>query len=731
MKLLYDLPEKDKEYIESLGMKEIVFCLPVDIDDAGRYKKSWTVASAERVVHICDGQLLSDFLLKDCKNFKAVTLSGNGILEVEKNGVPHVVTRYSMTYAAKYACFSDYLNKLTEGTSHPPEDNEDSNCCHKCGRTLPEGTRVCSACVNKVAVFKQLMVIAKPYWRWILLAVALFWCITGVKLVLPNLYGRFVNNFLLVKNPEMKALYLFIAAIAACHLADTGLAILRSRVMNSVGGGLARDLRQLVYAKIQALSINFLNQKKTGDLMNRVTHDTGIIQNFIQGQSISAINEICTLIGICIILFVRNWRLALLLIIPVPIVFLLCRLIWTRIHLMYWKQWKIMNKANSILQDVLSGIRVVKAFGKEESEVMRFNEAHQALAARMAYNEKMWNTVFPALGFIMGIGHFFIMYYGGQLVLGQKMKMGDLVEFSQYASMLYGPLGWMTFLPRWFGEAMTAIARVFEVLDEKPEVMDSTHSAKHHIRGEISFQNVTFGYKSHEPVLKDICIDVKQGEMIGLVGHSGAGKSTMINLLMRFFDANSGQILVDGRDIRDICQEDLRSQIGVVLQETFLFNGTIAENIKYSKPDASFEEVIRAAKIANAHDFIVSFPDGYDSKIGENGQRLSGGERQRIAIARAIINNPKILILDEATSSLDTDTEQLIQEALGRLVKNRTTFAIAHRLSTLKHADRLMVIDKGMKAELGTHDELIRKKGIYYNLVMAQRKMSKMQGIEG
>lgn len=321
-----------------------------------------------------------------------------------------------------------------------------------------------------------------------------------------------------------------------------------------------------------------------------------------------------------------------------------------------------------------------------------------------------------------------MLYYGSQLVLGEKMKLGQLVQFTQYVSMLYGPLSFMSFLPRMFADAMNAIGRVFEIIDEEPEIADTGHVVHHRIKGRVEFRNVTFGYQSHEPVLENINLEVSPGEMIGLVGHSGAGKSTLINLIMRLYDVDDGQILIDGIDIRDIPLQDLRSQIGVVLQETFLFSGTILDNIRYSKPDATMDEIIMAAKIANAHDFIVKFPDGYDTKVGENGYNLLGGERQRIAIARAILHNPRILILDEATASLDTESEQLIQEALARLVKDRTTFAIAHRLSTLKNANRLMVIDKGKKAELGTHDELLKKKGIYYGLVMAQRQMFKVRG---
>jgi ATP-binding cassette, subfamily B, bacterial len=297
--------------------------------------------------------------------------------------------------------------------------------------------------------------------------------------------------------------------------------------------------------------------------------------------------------------------------------------------------------------------------------------------------------------------------------------------------MFFGPLQWFNQMMNWLSHAISSADRIFEIIDTPSDVPDRPDAISlNRVEGAVELENITFGYEKHDPVLKNISLLVQPGEMIGLVGQSGAGKSTLINLVSRFYDPDQGKIKIDGVDVKRIKQEDLHKQIGVVLQETFLFDGTVSENIAYSSPDTTPEEIMRAAKIANAHEFIVKMSDGYDTQVGERGHRLSGGQKQRIAIARAILHNPKILILDEATASVDTETERKIQEAISRLVKGRTTFAIAHRLSTLRNADRLVVIDKGEIAEMGTHDELLDQKGIYFKLVEAQRELSKIQGVE-
>ena len=678
-----------------------------------------------------NGERVREIPLASAEDFRITAGVGSVVCECTVDGSDTLICRSDASHTSEQGAVMKRINKYKEtGEFRFDYINEIVRFCEKCGRPLPPGSTVCPRCVDKKGVMKRLWDIAKPY-KWSLaVSMLLFFVITGVNLITPWVNRILVDDFIKSQTPENVVLWQFvlvIVSLAAIYIVSSMLSVLRSSVLISTSNKVIIKLRSMVFGKIQQMSIARISKRTAGELMNRVNSDTSQIQSFITNTVPDLVQQSLILVSVSVMLFIYDWRLALMILLPAPFVSLSFRLFWQFMHRLYNKSWHIGSKSNTILHDIFSGIRVVKAFGMEAREAKRFDDASKEARDINIRNERLWATVWPWLNFFMGIGEFFLLYYAGNKIIGGEMTLGQMTQFSAYVSMIYGPLRWVANLPRRLVQFMTSTAKVFEIIDEKIDVPDKENAKDIKIKGTIDFENVSFGYDETNEVLKKVNLHVEPGEMIGIVGRSGVGKSTLINLLMRMYDVDEGAIKVDGVDIRDLSQDCLRSQTGVVLQETFLFAGTIYDNIAYAKPDASRDEIITAAKIAGAHEFIMKLPDAYNTKVGEKGHTLSGGERQRVSIARALLHNPRILILDEATASLDTETERQIQESLQKLTKDRTTFAIAHRLSTLRNATRLIVLDKGTIAEMGTHDELMRRKGIYYGLVMAQRQMSKMK----
>lgn len=637
-----------------------------------------------------------------------------------------LICRFTMSVLKAAGEFCKVVNYYINSKEFPKSEEKHKLVCEKCGRPFAEGISVCLFCYDQMGVLKRALMLLKPFAPKMITA-QLFLTLSQILYLLVPLFSRMLidDHLRTQTGTAMQVIILAGAMFLARGLGEL-IYIISSRVYNKCSILYSNHLRVLAYEKIQKLSLNSLAKRTPGDLIRRVMEDTGTVRNFISDAGRWAIEQMIVFVVVLIILLVTNWRLTLLVFLPVPLVAFALSRFRGFIRLRYEKQWRKNSKAHSILHDIIRGIRTVKSFGKEEMEIEKFAKATRELAQVSSDNEALWSLLFPTLLFFTGIGEFLILYFGGRSVLGGGLTLGVLIQFTMYIGYIYGPLRWLVSFPRWLADATTSMVKLFEIIDEEPEIIAVENPKNVPLEGKITFENVTFGYKSYEPVLKGIDIEIKPGEMIGLVGRSGAGKSTIINLLLRLYDPNQGRITINGVDIREISPEYLHENIGVVFQDTFLFHGTLYDNIAYGKEGATPEQVIAAAKIANAHDFIMQTSDGYNTIIGENGYTLSGGERQRIAIARAIIKNPSILILDEATSSLDVETKSIIQESLDRIVKGRTTIAIAHRLSTLKNADRLFVIDGGKIAEYGTHFELLKKKGIYYNLVMAQRKTSKI-----
>jgi len=455
--------------------------------------------------------------------------------------------------------------------------------------------------------------------------------------------------------------------------------------------------------------------------MNRVSHDPEVIRQFYAGVLPSFVINVITFIGVAIALFVINWQLAIIVFIPVPAIVLIFKTQLPKLWRMLTRSWVKSSSLNSMLSDSLTGIRVVKAFAKETEEANRFrNHGAKLFSADMRVNKTVL-TIFPVVSLLIGLTGQLIWGFGGIMVMDRHMTLGELLMYMNYIGMIFGPLEFFMGMAHQITQITNSAHRIFEVLDAPRDIIDIQDPVKlENIKGDIEFDNVCFHYMPNRPIIRNMSFKINQGDYIGLVGHTGAGKSTIANLITRLYDVISGQISIDGHNIKNIEIETLRKSIAIVSQEIFIFRGTVADNIRYAKPDATIEEILAAAKAANAHDFIVNMPEGYNTLVGTGSRSLSGGEQQRLSIARALLLDPKILILDEATAAMDTETERMIQQAVNLLVKGRTTIVIAHRLSTLKECNYLFAVDNGEIAESGTHAELIDKKGIYYKLYKLQ-----------
>lgn len=730
MLLKYPLPEELYPQLDLKKEETIHYSAPYDLDNHFQYiSDGWIVVTNKRLLVLAGNTILENIHLKDCEKIHCEPFINNGVLIAIINKEEHLLARFSMKHITRFSYIARGAWNLSTGDKTEVISKEKEIYCQTCNRATG-GTGVCPKCNGRFPSFKKFLDLCRPY-TIRLLVISLFMIVSSaLNLSLPIIQKNFIDNVLRKNTGNYTGIARFILTVLAITTLIIIINIIKHWWCVTLGSKISMDLRSKLYHKVQILSLSFLNSRKPGEIMNRVVGDTNQIRRFMEDSFSNMLSVVVTMIGALGLMIYMSPMLTFLSTMFMGIVIAFS--IFFRKHMRRtWNyQWRKNDIVQSSLQDVISGMRVVKSFGKEEMESERFYNLSTDFAKAQKNMELFWAIFSPFMTFLMGIGAYFATYFGGLKVLGGTMTQGELIQFISYTGILYGPLGWVTFLPRQIVQLVTALDRINDILDETPDIIDSAHSTHHNIYGDISFNHVYFGYKSYDPVLEDISFQVKKGEMIGLVGLSGTGKSTLINLIMRLYDVNRGELLIDGININNIKTTSLHSQIGVVLQETFLFSGTILNNICYAKPKATMEEVILAAKAANAHDFITKMPDGYNTYVGEHGANLSGGERQRIAIARAILNDPKILILDEATSALDTESEYLIQQALDRLTKGRTTFAIAHRLSTLRSANRLIVIDNKKVAEIGTHNQLLEQKGIYHTLVTAQLEMQKITPIE-
>lgn len=677
----------------------------------------------------------SSYRLEDIERLNAETLPSGGMLSARIGGTDVVVCRYTNSQARKFGVFARLFAKAKDGQELSDDDFSDDRApayCPKCGLLYPDQERkVCPRCLDKRSLFARVLSFAPRYRVQIGLILACMIASSALRLVAPFFSGRVLFDEVLVAEGKYSGrIAEVVLIIAGTQLFALLISIVQGRINSSVSAEIIYDLKSEIFEAMQKLSLSFFSNKQTGNLMTRINNDAQHLQYFFHDGLPYFLVNLVSIAGIVAAMLVLDWRLAVLVLLPAPAIVYSLKHVFPRLWSLFSRRFRRRSAMNSLVNDALTGRRVVKAFGRESSEIDRFSVTNEGVFRVNVDAGRFIGTVFPVVHFVMGIGGLMVWGYGGLQVVHGSMTFGTLITFTGYIAMIYGPLEFMTQIVDWWSSCMNSAQRIFEVLDAVPDVTESPDPVRmERIGGSIALREVTFSYEPNKPVLQDIDLTIEAGEMIGLVGHSGAGKSTLTNIITRLYDVEEGSVLIDGVNVRDIAMRDLRSQIGMVLQDVFLFTGSVAENIAYAKPRATMAEIVRAARAANAHDFIVELPDGYDTVIGKHGHDLSGGEKQRLSIARAILHDPRILILDEATSSVDVETERLIQEALERLVSGRTTLAIAHRLSTLRNADRLVVLEKGKVAEVGTHSELVKLRGVYYAMLNRQREALRIRGV--
>ena len=607
-------------------------------------------------------------------------------------------------------------------------------CCPDCGQTLPPDSDECPACARQPQEKSSTWVLlrvgrfAKPYKGQLLLGLMLTLLGTAATLVPPYLTMPILDDILIpyqnnrqAIDPQLVALYL--GGLLASAILAWGLGWARTWVMAKVSERIGADMRTTVYAHMLNQSLEYFGSKRTGDLMSRIGSDTDRINMFLSLHALDFITDVVMMVMTAAILISINPWLALVTLVPLPFIVWLIHKVRSRLAIGFDRTSRVWAEITNVLSDTIPGVRVVKAFAQEQREMQRFARANQRNLQANDRVNKIWALFSPTVGLMTEIGLLFVWAFGIWLVAHDQITVGVLSAFIAYIGRFYTRLDSMSRIVNITQKSAAGAKRIFDVLDLVSSVPEPTTPATlpQPVQGAITLQDVGFRYGSRQ-VIRQLNLHIRPGEMIGLVGHSGSGKSTLVNLINRFYDVTEGSIQLDGIDVRRLAVADYRRNIGLVLQEPFLFFGTVAENIAYGKPEATRQEIVAAARAAHAHDFILRLPHGYDSVVGERGQGLSGGERQRISIARALLINPRLLILDEATSAVDTETEKEIQKALDNLVQGRTTIAIAHRLSTLRKADRLVVMDRGEIVEVGPHDELMAAQGAYWRLYQAQAR---------
>lgn len=713
-----------------------LFAIVGDISVKSEYCRNVLLVSEKKIdtYEIDTDHFGRSVALDEVESAQNKRMYGNALLRLKlKSGETVSIFRYTFSVNALSEAAAGFIGTVSSGGNVDEAYDcmkavyeKQLSVCPKCGRTLSSPGATCIHCASKKKVVAKLGKYLIPEIKQLVFSILLAVTSTSLSLIPPMLTKSLVDDILPNRNAE-KLTYVAIGLVAL-HIMTHLIGAVRGTVLRKAGDRIILNLRNDVFEKAQYLPMRFYDKTSTGAVINRISGDSNTLLGFMLRITQEVVVEFFKMIGIIVVMLIMNPRLTLLSLIPVPLVVIGARIFGKKIRPFYLRIWRRWTAVASVLTDTIPGIRVVKSFTNEEGAAKRFKKENQEWYNTDASAAAILNA-FPAIvNTLISIGSVMIWVFGGRMVINGSAELtpGLLVSFISYASMFYGPVNFFANLYDSYQSALASSERILDILDAEPEHDFGKGHVLPGIKGKIEFKNVSFSFDRTKKTLKNINLTINPGDIVGIVGTTGSGKSTLINLFMRYYDHYDGEIYVDGVNIKDIDMQYYRGQIGFVQQEPLMFHDTIFNNIAYGIENCPVERVLQAADVANAHEFIVRQPDGYDAVLGERGVGLSGGERQRVSIARAVLKNPSILVFDEATASVDSETEHLIQEAIERLISGRTTIMIAHRLSTLSKANKIVVVDNGEIIECGSPEELLAAKGKYYRLVEIQSMSDKL-----